>query len=178
MHLKEAYGISRLWKIYRLYSRAFPASEKKPFLLMLQKRRKGGTEILFIEDSGGEFLGLAIVIRYKDRALLDYFAVLPEKRDGGVGTKAFGLLKDRYREKRFFLEIENTGKDVPDAGLRARRKDFYLRNGMTALPMLVDLFGEEMEILAASCSLTFEEYHEIYEKEYGRRFADRIRRLG
>lgn len=65
----------------------------------------------------------------------DYFAVDPAARGGGIGGEALGLLRERYAGRRFFLEIEALGEpDTPpeQETLRARRKAFYLRNGMRA----------------------------------------------
>ena len=40
LFLVEAYDLKRLLNIYRLYRKAFPSNERKPFVLMLKKRRK------------------------------------------------------------------------------------------------------------------------------------------
>ncbi|MBO5051477.1 MAG: GNAT family N-acetyltransferase, partial [Clostridia bacterium] len=72
--------------VRQLYESAFPPEEKKPFSLILKKSDEGSMEILSIEEDDGSFLGLAIFILYKELALLDYFAISPERRGGGVGT--------------------------------------------------------------------------------------------
>lgn len=181
--------------IRKLYREAFPAAERKPFVLIQCKCREGVTEMLAIEDENGTFLGLAIVMLDRDIALLDYFAIEPGHREGGVGTAAFGLLQKRYEKKRFILEIENTTaesiacdpavKELEDAvkreaveriqKQRLRRKSFYLRNGMTQLPLYVNLFGVDMEMLSCSCAVEFAEYRGVYEHVYGRFAAGRIK---
>lgn len=175
-------------QIRKLYREAFPAAERKPFALMRQKCREGVTEMLSIEDENGEFLGLAITMLDGDLVLLDYFAIAPECREGGVGSAAFGLLIARYEKKRFMLEIERTAAESieesvateepdeakrPEAAeqmmkLRLRRKGFYLRNGMTLLPFWANVFGVDMEMLSYQCSIEFSEYRGIYEHVYGR----------
>lgn len=169
IRLTEAYRADQLAEIQRLYLEAFPAEEQKPFALLLKKRAEGLVEILSIESKGGVFLGLAIVVLYRDLALLDYFAIAPEQREGGVGSAAFQLLRQRYAGRRFFLEVESTGVEAANAAQRMRRKAFYLRNGMAETAMLVNLFGVEMEVLADACSVRFEEYQALYYDVFGKR---------
>lgn len=167
MKLTEAYN-EKLSKIQELYQEAFPAAERKPFEIILEKRQEGAVEILALETEDGEFRGLAISVLYKDMVLLDYFAVSPKQRGHGTGSAALRLLKQRYADKRFFLEIERTGVEAENALQRSRRKEFYLRNGMTVTPLLVELFGTEMEILTASCQISYEEYYELYVEVFGK----------
>ena len=175
LFLVEAYDLKRLLNIYRLYRKAFPSNERKPFVLMLKKRRKKIFEILSIEDRNGAFVGLAIIIKYRDLALLDYFAVAPGKRSSGIGSKAFQILKSRYSKYRFFLEIENTYIETPDIAERKRRKNFYLKNGMSEIPFIVELFGVEMELMGNGCKLTFEEYHSIFTGIFGKIISNNVR---
>ncbi len=118
--------------------------------------------MLSLESDSGDFLGLAITVLYEDLALLDYFAVSPEARGKGTGSEALKLLKEKYADKRFFLEIESTldPQNCPEE--RSRRKSFYLRGGMKVMPFEVDLFGVNMEILTNGCNVTYEDYHSLY----------------
>lgn len=177
VRLVKACQKNQIKQIKSLYQKAFPASERKPFFLIRSKCREGVVEMLSVEDQNGMFLGLAIIMLDGDIALLDYFAISPECRESGVGTAAFGLLQKRYEQKRFILEIESTEMEAaPDDEIRrqrCRRKNFYLRNGMTALPLTVKVFGVEMEMLSHGCDVNFSEYKGVYEHLYGRRLAGR-----
>ena len=53
-----------------------------------------------------EFLGLAINMMAGDTALLDYFAVSPDSRGGGIGSRSLQLLLERFRDKKYIFEIE------------------------------------------------------------------------
>ena len=97
-----------LMNIYRLYLKSFPKNERKPFPFILLKQWRGTTEVLSIRNSKGEFLGLAITALQNNLALIAYFAVSGEKRGTGIGSKALQLLRERYSDKKIFLEIENT----------------------------------------------------------------------
>ena len=138
MRLAEAVTERQLRNIGELYSTAFPAEEQKPFSLLLEKRDEGFVELLSIEDEKETFVGLAIVIVYDDLCLLDYFAVLPQRRGMGAGSSALKLLLNRYADKRLLLEIESTKKEASNSEQRLRRKAFYTANGMAALDYCVD----------------------------------------
>lgn len=58
---------------------------------------------------------MAIVIVYDDLCLLDYFAVLPQRRGMGAGSSALKLLLNRYADKRLLLEIESTKKEASNS---------------------------------------------------------------
>ena len=174
--IKEAFEEARLEQIRELYEAAFPASEKKPFSLILQKRAQGAVEVLAIEDDKKRFRGLMITILHKDMVLIDYFAIDGESRGIGIGSDALKLFTARYAKKRVFLEIESTvSADVEDYDLKIRRKAFYQRNGLAPMGYLVDLFGVEMEIMTFHCNIYFEEYHEMLVHVYGEGIRDKVR---
>lgn len=157
---------SDLRTIKRLYLSAFPRCERKPFFIIRSKCRKGVMEVLKIYD--GDFCGLAITASYGDMLLLNYFAVSPERRGGGIGSEALKLIMERYPGRRFFLEIETTKKPAPDSDTRSRRKAFYLRNGLCESGLSASLFGVEMEILTNGSPMTFDEYLNFYITLFGR----------
>ncbi|RRD41070.1 GNAT family N-acetyltransferase [Leptotrichia sp. OH3620_COT-345] len=162
--------------VYRLYLKAFPKSERKPFPFILLRQWKGTTEVLVIKNNNGDFLGMAISVIHSNLVLLAYFAISDNQRGEGIGSKAFQMLKERYKEKKFFLEIENTGvSEAPNINQRIKRKDFYLKNGMIELPFIIDFFGTEMEIMINNLPLTFNEYHSIYKKEFGNYISRKVK---
>ena len=161
MRLIETPCAACLAQIEKLYYEAFPVEEQKPFSVILEKNREGSMEILAAENNHKDFTGLAIIS--------------PCHRQGGVGSKVFRMLKERYAGQRFFLEIESTLVKAENAEQRKRRKAFYLKNGMVDMPFTVDAFGVEMEILADGCSLEFEEYRDLYHSLFGASAHGRIK---
>lgn len=157
-----------------LYEKTFPRSEKKPFFVILRKRRKGTMEILSVEDENGVFLGFAITILHKDIVLLDYFAISPTCRGQGIGTKVLALLEERYAGKRILLEIEDPDEPADNTAERLRRREFYLRNGLTIQNYKVWLFGVKMLILTNRRTVTFEEYHEIFEQVFSLKLSKNV----
>jgi GNAT superfamily N-acetyltransferase len=176
MKLTNCAASAQLANIERLYLEAFPAVERKPFPLMVQKSQEGIIELLAIEEEDGSFLGLAITVLHGNDVLLDYFAVCPHLRGKNIGSKALKALQGRYAGKRFVLEIEDPAEAAPNQQERIRRESFYLKNGMSAMPYLVSLFGVQMKVLAHGASISFEEYHIIYKASFGRQISSNIKK--
>ncbi|MGN0655506.1 MAG: GNAT family N-acetyltransferase [Ruminiclostridium sp.] len=141
MKLNDNPNNESLKELKRLYLSAFPRCERKPFFMINQLKSKGKAEILSIENDSGEFIGLAISVFYKDIVLLDYFAMSKEVRGQGRGSEALKLLLNRYSDKRFLLEIENTEGITDASSEKLRRKSFYLKSGLVKADFNVMLFG-------------------------------------
>ena len=152
----------RLW---RLYMTAFPASERKPFSMIVKMWKAGKTDIWCLTEKGS-FRGLAITINSPDLVLLDYFAVEKKCRGMGIGHSALGAILDHYRDRGVFLEIEDPEISGPDQELRQLRKAFYRSCGLAELGVKALLFGVPMELLGTRCSLTFEDYQDFFREHY------------
>lgn len=154
------------WKeMERLYQQAFPANERKPWDLIRRKTEEGVMEALWLgyekAENESSFAGLAVFMLYGDLALLDYFAVLPSLRSLGLGSRSLKQLRERYRDRRLFLEVEIQDDQADNALERKRRKDFYLRNGMKELWVFVSAFGVDMELLGFEEGITFSQYMDL-----------------
>lgn len=161
-------------RIYRLYRRAFPRSERKPFQLIRKMHRKGCTDV-WLAEQNGRFAGLAATINAPDMILVDYLAVHEKQRSGGVGSAMLHALLEQYAGRGLFVEIEAPDRDDP-TGIKARRKAFYLRNGLTEMHVLANLFGVRMELLGRDCCLDFDGYQAFYRDHYSARAAEHITR--
>lgn len=169
MRLVEALTREQLEPIYKLYLDAFPEIERKPIPLIEEKVAEGTSQVFSILDQD-EFVGFAMFVVGEDKVLLDFFAISPEKRCGGYGSRVFPLFWDYYKGKKFLLEIEDpnaTDVEEEELSLRRRRKAFYLRQGMQSMPFLIDLFGVEMEVLTNGYQVDFPEYHGLIRGVYG-----------
>ncbi len=131
-------------------------------------------ELMTAEDEKGTFLGIVITILHKDLVLLDYLAVAPKHRGQGVGSEILQLLKTRYAGKRILLEIEDPDEECKNKSDRLRRKDFYLRNGLSVQDYKVWLFGIKMLILAMDRPVSFDEYHEIFDTVFSPKIGEKV----
>lgn len=162
-------------RIYCLYQSAFPRNEKKPFSMIRSMHKKGKSDVWYCEQEG-KFVGMVITINGPDKILLDYLAVNRKCRGQGVGSEILRQMREQYRGKGVFLEIETVKDSAENYEERKRRKQFYLSNGMTELGVFVELFGVEMELLGFDCTLTFEEYHAFYRDNYSEWAAEHVKR--
>lgn len=173
MKLIQTTRFSQWLRIYRLYRKAFPANERKPFSIICSMQKAGRTDVWYLEKEGS-FAGFAVTINGKDRILLDYLAVEPKKRGQGIGTEMLKLLRKQYAGKGVFLEIERLCAEAPNAEERIRRKRFYLACGMQEMKVFARVFGVEMELLGWDCTMDFDEYRSFYREHYGAFAADHI----
>ena len=144
----------------------------KDFLLQLKE--KGICDILCVCDEDN-FYGLAITLKLKSLVLLDYFAICPEFRSQGIGSKALKLLQDYYIKSTLIIEIEDSNDSKAENILqRIKRKEFYLKNNMELQNTKVNIFGCPMEILTFNGKFNFEEYHQIFELYFNKKISDKI----
>ena len=168
-------GLRQWAEIYRLYQMAFPATEKKPFSMILKMHRKGASDVWRFTRNG-KFAGLIITINGEDHILLDYLAVDKAQRGIGIGTEILRLMRRQYSRKGVFLEIESVYEDCENKEERIRRKHFYEKCGMTSMEVFVWLFGVKMELMGFDCRLSYEEYHSFYRDNYNQWAADHIQK--
>ena len=172
MILRECFEKRDLDKIEALYEAAFPACERKLFSVMAEKAGQG-VDLLAIEDEGA-FCGLAIVLVYGAVALLDYFAVMPEKRGGGIGGAALALLKEKYAGRALLIEIEDPDEASENRAERVRRKAFYLKNGMVEMDYKVWFYGTKMQVMTSGVRVDFPGHIAVYENVLGNGISKNI----
>lgn len=159
-------------RIRLLYQRAFPRYERKPFAIIRRMRKEGRTD-LWLAEADGHFAGLAATINAPDVILLDYLAVHEKRRSQGMGSAFLQALLEKYAGRGLFVEIEAADRDDPD-GSKARRKQFYLRNGLADMHVVAILFGVRMELLGRGCTLDFDGYREFYRTYYNSWAAEHV----
>ena len=159
-------------RIRLLYRRAFPRYERKPFQIIRRMRREGRTDV-WLAEQDGHFAGLAATINAPDVILLDYLAVHEKRRSQGVGSAFLQALLEKYAGHGLFVEIEAADRDDPD-GSKARRKAFYLRNGLSDMHVVAILFGVRMELLGWGCEMDFDSYRDFYRTYYNAWAAEHV----
>ena len=166
MNFKRARGFFEFIKIKKLYKKAFPRSERKPFSLIKRMQKLGKTDIWYFSDKKG-FLGFATTINSPDIILIDYFTVLGKRRGAGNGTKMLKSLIGHYSGRGIFLEIEIPDERAENYEERIKRKRFYMNAGLSPMNTKAKLFGVDMELMGIGCSLDFDEYRNFYKDNYG-----------
>lgn len=109
-----------------LYENSFPLDERRDE--KEQKRVNGNKNYHYdIVLNGEEFLGIALYWETPTLLFLEHLAIVPEKRNLGIGAKILDLLKGK--NKTVLLEIE-----PPKDEISIRRLGFYERNGFKLNP--------------------------------------------
>lgn len=131
--------------------RDFPPAELKP-LGLLQKMLSEGRYEPYALFQDGELVSYAFYwTAGEPYALLDYFAVVPQRRNSGTGSQLLREMLDRFcvNGHGVFGEVE-----IPDTGvsevdeLRQRRLNFYLRAGLQKRGFTVKVFSVPYLVLS------------------------------
>lgn len=163
-------------RIRRLYGSAFPASERKPFGIILRMHRRGKTDVWVIRQEG-RFAGFATTINGDGLILIDYLAIPGALRGQGVGSGALRELCAAYPGCGLFVEIESPFEPGDDQPERLRRRTFYQRCGFQPSRTMADVFGVPMELLCHRCTIDFPAYHTFYCTHYGQWAGGHIKPL-
>lgn len=149
-----------------LYEGAFPAVERIPFSMLQRRARQGRVENLALTKDG-VFTGLVVMVPDARTALVLFFAVSPNARGKGVGSAALRLIRERYADKRVFLEIEDPACPSGNGPQRVRRKRFYQKNGWLETGARCKIYGTDMLLLAPGEGPALSEYRAALRRAYG-----------
>ena len=115
--------VSGFDKIYGLMERAFPYDERRD----REKQKECFMNECFSAfeiEKDGEFSGFLTAWEFENFVFFEHLAVLPEKRNGGIGSLAVEEAKKYYSGKPIVLEVEKPLSDITK-----RRVAFYERHG-------------------------------------------------
>lgn len=109
-----------------IYEKSFPTQEKcANFKKIIENKN---TELYCLVDNK-TVVGMTYLIQYKDMIFILYLAINPEYRSKGYGSYLLKWCLNKYRNKKFFLNIEEVNEKFDDYEIRKRRLAFYLKNG-------------------------------------------------
>lgn len=146
----------KLTEIYQTHMKQdFPASELKPLSHILRSMEAGfGFSLGIYEEE--ELAGYAVFILCEETrcALLDYFAILKDRRGGGLGHAAFPLFEAYFSKEKpeieaLYIESErvSAAEDEGQRLIRERRISFYRSCGCEMTPFRSVLFGVDYSVL-------------------------------
>ena len=146
-------GIDEIREIYYVNMvHEFPEEEIKPFSA-IDRLLQQGMYVCYGLYDGDTLEGYAFLVREDGNSsmLLDYYVVLEEYRDQGLGTRFMTMLREKCRGDyaAILVEVENPDYARDDAELASqkRRVGFYERNGFADTGVRVNLFDAEYRIL-------------------------------
>lgn len=130
----------------------FPADELKPWKNIARMWEQDAYfAVGLFEDPGqagdASLLGYAFLVAPDDcdAWLLDYFAILPERRDAGLGGRTLQRLSEMARDRGKYMLLETEDVDYAEndrqIAERTRRDAFYARNGCEKTDIRGSVFG-------------------------------------
>lgn len=143
-------------QIYNTHMKSdFPADELKPLSHILKSAEEGyGFSLgIYIE---GSLIGYAVFILCEETrcALLDYFAILRDRRGTGLGHQAFSCFESYFKEnlpgiEGMYIESErvSAAENEKQRLVRERRIAFYRSCGCRMTTLRSVLFGVDYSVL-------------------------------
>ena len=177
-------------QVKALYESAFPANERIPIKHLLDNKIKrefwaffddmpcennvgnGNNEIAAVKNTATEiaatsrFCGFSNSISHGDITNIVYFAVVPELRCRGFGSKILQAIREKHPNSRIVvdIEVEEDSKDTEELKRRNRRREFYQRNGFDASPFEYHWQGEHYRLLSAGGTVTEKEFRDFWKE--------------
>ena len=137
-------------QIKEIYETSFPKSEKFPFWVLKQCAKENNVRLdSIIDHNTDKIIGMNFRISYDDIVYLMYVAIDKKYRNKGFGSLVLRDLILRQADTSILLCIEKPSIcDKED--IKARRKDFYLRNGFYETGYFIKDSGVDYEFLSSS----------------------------
>lgn len=169
---------SQVEEIYNTYLvNDFPPSEVKSLKRILEGIADGKYFACGYEEDG-ELKGYAYFIQSKSGStlLLDYLAVLADKRSSGIGSKIITEVQKMAQNegKHLILEVENPDYEAPGANrdYMVKRIGFYEKNNIHLSNVTCHFYGNEYRILYAGDFVKDMEIQRETDKIYREFFGD------
>ena len=162
----KALDKNEIRKIYKEHLKNdFPKDELKPLEYINKMYDLSKYECFgFYENNLLVGYAYMVIPDNSDTRLLDYFAVIKEFRNKGIGGSCLKALKKRYKQLScVILESEHPdySRDNSDREIRERRLDFYRKNGLIQTDITTFVGGVYYTIFCMECS---ESIDKIYVK--------------
>ena len=158
-------------QVKALYESAFPENERIPIKQLLDNKIKREFWAFFDKEDGEsgaapKFCGFSNSITHGSITNIVYFAVVPELRSRGYGSKILQAIRRQHPDTRIVvdIEVEEDSKDAEELERRNRRRDFYLRNGFDSSPVDYVWQGEHYRLLTAGGTVTEKEFRDFWKE--------------
>lgn len=148
-------------RVRRLYMEAFPKVERIPWwLLRLNGYRRGIDLQAWVEEE--KLCGMTASVTLEQMHFVLFFAVAPEQRGQGVGSRILSVLKQSYPV--VALNVEPLLPEASNYSQRLRRFAFYQKNGFWDTGWYVWEVGGKFRVLSTQKQLDVSAYRKIFKK--------------
>lgn len=150
LKLEPVYGKNEAKSLYSHIKRDFPINERFPFFILQKGLENGSFNAYYLSDDE-DIVGYFVCTEHKNKPYvhIHFFAVLPQLRASGFGSRAIKSIEDRFKDAVIILEAENPEYGKKDLIIRQKRLKFYKKAGFfLQKDIKMRLFGTEMVMLA------------------------------
>jgi len=156
-------------QIKRLYKSTFPFFERLPFFL-INKHVNNKYFILtkYLDETNNDLIGFTILVNESTFVYGFYFVIDKKKRNMGIGTQILQNEIDSYKNVPGIFCVDYC-PDINDLNdIKARRINFYLRNGLSILPYTLSVYNCKYYVLTNKPDIDALPFFKIMKKVYGR----------
>ncbi|MGO2084146.1 GNAT family N-acetyltransferase [Vagococcus sp.] len=160
---------------FKYMKKDFPENELKEWAMLhslwLDQHYSG-----YMMKVNGELVGYACFIwDHPKYLMLDYFAIVEEKRSLGYGSQMLQWIQKETRKQHLILECENPkSASGHEQKLRQRRIAFYLRHGVKLTAIETQIVGVDYCVLQTGEKLEDEKVLKVKIKELYQHFAPEL----
>ena len=159
---KLAEGAPEVDIITKLNFEAFPINEHTETDFIYDFNNKAFDLLgIYPDENPDDFAGYFLCIKNDKTVYISYFAILPEKRNLGIGTRALADLKEYYKGRQIVLYFESIFEECENIEQRKRRRAFYLRNGFYETGWFITVNDVNFEIVGSQENFDKESYQQI-----------------
>jgi len=153
-------------EVANLYRTAFPKQEQADLGFIFNLTKKDTVRFHGFYD-GDTFVGLAYTLTYKDMTYLWYLAITSEVRGSGYGSQVMALLEELYPDQRIVLNLDMQDENASDAGIRQKRKEFYLKNGYETADYGCIFNKNHLDVMTIRGDVAPDEFLSIFKYNFG-----------
>ncbi len=146
--------------IRELYETSFPENERRDLEDLIDEGSEGMEFFAFYE--GEEFIGILSLLTFSDITHIMYLAIAPEHQDKGYGSEVLKYLREFKDGQRIIADLERIKPDAGNNDQRARRNEFYIRNGYRPSGVCYSWRNEDYELYVNGGAFYNEDYRNFW----------------
>ena len=160
---RKSAEFSRIKKIYR---EAFPKKERWMFGFFEYRASHGRADFTSYWNQN-ELAGFSYILRNEKCVYVFYLAVSEGQRGKGFGSEMLEMIKEKYINHIIALAIEPPVQSADNYVQRVRRKNFYIKNGLSSQTEHMEYAGEKYEIMSFGGTMTDDDYQRLMNEWLG-----------
>lgn len=150
---------SNLQQIKTLYKNSFPREERDNIahLIHHHKDKINDIDLLAFEDEN-QFIGFVFMLSHGRFSHILYFAIAPELRSHGYGSKVLEMVFEYRKGQTFLVDVEPIEDKCINISEREKRISFYQRIGFKSTGLYYSWNGVDYQILSIFGDVSVNEF--------------------